>query len=129
MILSDRAVYLNNLVTIGPIKLVLTATVIEHARKRKRQRKTSKQRTASKAKKQMAAMGIVVGGMRADSTEEGAKAERKPDAEATQEEKRGKLYKWRLAQFNMAGARKGGRTKWEELTQFMEENKLHGIAL
>ena len=59
-------------------------------------------------------MGIVVGGMRADSAEEGAEAEHKPDAEATEEEKRGKLltmYKWKLAQFNMAGARKGGGTK------------------
>ena len=73
----------------------------------------------------MTAMGIVVGGMRADSTEEGAEAEHSPNAEATEEEKRGKLltiYKWRLAQFNMADARKGGGTKWEGLAQFMEEH-------
>ena len=34
-ILSDRAVYINNLVTIGPTRPVLTARVIEHARNRK----------------------------------------------------------------------------------------------
>ena len=60
-----------------PSKPVLTARVIEQARKRKRQRKTSKQRRISKAKQQMTAMGIVVGGLRADSgaAEEGAEAE------------------------------------------------------
>jgi hypothetical protein len=77
---SDRALYINNLVTLGPSKPVLTARVIEHAKKRKRQRKTSKQRTSSKAKKQMSTMGIVVGGMRADSAEKVAEAEHKPDA-------------------------------------------------
>ena len=47
-------------------------------------------------------------------------------------EKRGKLltiYKWKLAQFNMVDARKVGGTKWEGLAQFMDEHKLHGIAL
>ena len=75
MILSDRAVCINRLVTIGPTTPVLTARVIEHAKERTRQRKTRKQRTVSKDKKQMIAMGIVVGGLRADSIEEGAKAE------------------------------------------------------
>ena len=132
MVSSDRALYINNLVTLGPSKPVLTARVIEHAEKRKRQMKTSKQRISSKAKRQMSTMGIVVGGMRADSAEEGAEAEHKPDAEITEEEKRGKLlaiYKWKLAQFNMADARKGGGTKWEGLAQFMDEHKLHDIAL
>jgi hypothetical protein len=136
IIVSDRAVYINNLVTVGPSKPVLTARIIEHAKKRKRQRKTSKQRTSSKAKKQLTTMGIVVGGMRADSAEEGAEegaeAEHKPGAEITEEEKRGKLltiYKWKLAQFNMADARKGGGAKWEGLALFMDEHKLHGIAL
>ena len=110
----------------------MTARVIELAKTRKRQRKTSKQRIVSKAKKQMTAIGIVVGGMRVDSPEEGAEAEHKPDAEATEEEKRGKqltIYKWRLAQFNMVDARKGGGTKWEGSAQFMEEHRLYGIAL
>ena len=52
-------------------------------------------------------MDIAVGGVRADSAEEGAEAEHKPDAEITEEEKRGKLltiYKWELAQFNMDDA-------------------------
>ena len=136
IIASDRAVYINNLVTVGPSKPALTARIIEHAKKRKRQRKTSKQRASSKAKKQLTTMGIVVGGMRADSSkegdEEGAEAEHKPDAEITEEEKRGKLlmiYKWKLAQFNMADARKGGGAKWEGLALFMDEHKLHGIAL
>ena len=99
---------------IGPTTPVLTARVIEHAKKRKRQVKISKQSTSSKAKKQMPAMGIVVGGMRADSTQEGAEVEHKPDAEATKEEKRGKLlkmYKWEPAQFCMADENKGGGTK------------------
>ena len=48
---SGRAIYINNLGALGPSKPVLTARVIEHAKKRKRQRKTSKQRTSSKAKK------------------------------------------------------------------------------
>ena len=39
----------------------------------------------------MTAMGIVVGGMGAASTEAGVEVEHKPDAEATEEEKRG-LY-------------------------------------
>ena len=50
----------------------------------------------------------------------------------TEEEKRGKLltmHKWALAQFNMADARKGEGTKWEGLALFMDEHKLHGIAL
>ena len=51
------------------------ARVIEHAEKRKRQRKTSRQRVSSKAKKHLIAMGIVMGGMRADSIEEGAEAD------------------------------------------------------
>ena len=45
-------------------------------------------------------MGIIVGGMRADSTEEEAEAQEEPDAEITEEEKLGKritLYTWRLA--------------------------------
>ena len=80
-------------------------------------------------------MGIIVGGIRADSTdstEEAAAAEERPDAELTEQEKLGKLitlYKWRLAQFNMADAKKGGGTKWEGLAQFMEEHRLHGVAL
>ena len=64
--------------------LTARARVIEHAEKRKRQRKTSKQRTSSKAKTKMSTMGIVVGGMRADSAEEGAEAEHKPYAEITE---------------------------------------------
>ena len=39
------------------------------------------------------------------------------------------IYKWKLAQFNMADARKGGGTKWKGLAMFMDEHKLHGIAL
>ena len=109
MVSSGRAIYINNLVTLGPSTPVLAARVNEHAGKRKRQRKTSKQRASSKAKTQLTTMGIVVGGMRADSAEEGAGAERKPEPEITEEEKRGKLltiHKWKLAQFNMADARK-----------------------
>ena len=49
---SGRAIYINNLVTVGPSKPVLAARLIEQARKRKRQRKTSKQRRISKAKQQ-----------------------------------------------------------------------------
>ena len=139
---SGRAIYINNLVTVGPSKPVLTARVIEQARKRKRQRKTSKQRRISKAKQQMTAMGIVVGGLRADSgaAEEGAEAEKgtddegEPEPEITEEqpERLGKLitlYKWRLAQFNMSDAKRGGGAKWRGLSQLMEEHKLHGIAL
>ena len=137
---SGRAIYINNLVTVGPSKPVLTARVIEQARKRKRQRKTSKQRRISKAKQQMTAMGIVVGGLRADSgaAEEGAEAEKgtgdeeEHEAEITEEQRLGKLitlYKWRLAQFNMSDAKRGGGAKWRGLSQLMEEHKLHGIAL
>ena len=70
--------------------------------------------------------------MRADSAEEGAEAEHMPDPGITEEEKRGKLltiHKWKLAQFNMADARKGGGTKWEDLALFMNEHTLHGITL
>ena len=133
---SGRAIYINNLVNVGPSKPMLTARIIDHAKKRKRQRKTSKQRTSSEAKKQLTTMGIVVGGMRADSAEEGAEesveAEHEPDAEITEEEKRGNIltiYKWKLAQSNMTDARKGGGAKWEGLALFMDEHKLHGIAL
>ena len=38
-------------------------------------------------------------------------------------------YKRKLAQFNMADARKGDGTEWEGLAQIMEEHTLHGIAL
>ena len=82
---------------------MLSARVIEHAEKRKRQRETSKQRASSKANTQLSTMSIVVGGTRADSAEEVAEAERKPDPEITEEEERGKLltmHKWKLAQFN-----------------------------
>ena len=131
---NGRAIYINNLVTMGPSKPVLTARVIEHAQRRKKQRKTSKQRRVSKAKKQMTAMGIIVGGLRADSgeAEEGAEAEEEEGAEITEKEKLGKLitlYKWRLAQFNMSDAKRGGGAKWRGLSQLMEEHKLHGIAL
>ena len=131
---NGRAIYINKLVTVGPSEPALTARVMEHAQKRKRQRKTSKQRRISKANKQMTAMGITVGGLRADSggTEEGAGAEERDETEITEEQKLGKLitlYKWRLAQFNMADARRGGGAKWEGLSQLMEEHKLHGIAL
>ena len=66
---NGRAICINNLVTVGPSAPVLTARVGEHARRRKRQRKTSTQRRISRAKKQMTAMGmdIIVGGLRADS--------------------------------------------------------------
>ena len=82
---NGRAIYINNLVTVGPSKPVLTARVIEHARKRKRQKKTSRQRRVSKKNKQMTALGIIVGGLRADSEEleEGAEAEEKTEAEIT----------------------------------------------
>ena len=36
---NDRAIYINRLLTVGPSEAVLTARVIEHARKRKKQRK------------------------------------------------------------------------------------------
>ena len=90
---SGRAICINNLVTVGPSKPVLTARVIEHARKRKRQRKTSRQRRISKANRQMTAMGIIVGGLRADSgeIEEGAEDEEKDEAEITEKQKLGKL--------------------------------------
>ena len=107
---NGRAIYNNNLVTLGPSKPVLAARVIEHPEKRKRQRKTSRQRASSKAKTRLTPMSIVVGDMRADSTEEGAEAEHMPDPGITEEEKRGKLltiHKWKLAQFNMAYARTG----------------------
>ena len=83
---NDRAIYINKLVTLGLSEHVLTARVIEHAQKRKRQRKTSKQRRLSKASKQMTAMGIIVGGLRSDSgdTEEGAGAEGEEGAEITE---------------------------------------------
>ena len=85
-------------------------------------------------------MGIVVGGLRADSgaAEEGAEAEKgtgdeeEHEAEITEEQRLGKLitlYKWRLAQFNMSDAKRGGGAKWRGLSQLMEEHKLHGIAL
>ena len=96
-------------------------------------KKTRRQRAASKSKRQMATMGIVVGGLRADSLSKGeADTEESREDTITEEEKVGKLItlrKWRLAQFNMADARKGGGVKWEGLSQFMEEHKLHGIAL
>ena len=84
---------------------MLTARVIEHAEKRKRQRKTSRYRASSEAKNQLTTMGIVVGGMTADSADEGAGAGHLPDPGTTEEEKRGKhltTHKWKLAQFNMA---------------------------
>ena len=107
---NDRAIYINKLVTVGLSEHVLTARVIEHAQKRKRQRKTSKQRRLSKANRQMTAMGITVGGLRSDSgdTEEGAGAEGEEQAEITEAQRLGKLitlYKWRLAQFNMSDAK------------------------
>ena len=52
--------------------------------------------------------------------------------EIIEKEKLGKLvplYKWRLAQFYMSGATRGGGAKWEGLSQLMEEHALHGIAL
>ena len=57
---SGRAIYINNLVTLGPSKPVMTARVIEHAEKRRRQRRTSRQRASSKAKNQLDPMGVVV---------------------------------------------------------------------
>jgi hypothetical protein len=131
---NGRAIYINNLVTVGPSKHVLTARVIEHEQREKEQRKTSKRRRVSNAKKQMTAMGIIVGGLGADSgeAEEGAGSEEEEEAEVTEKEKLGKLitlYKWRLAQFNMADAKKGGGAKWRGLSELMEEHKLHGIAL
>ena len=112
----------------------MTARVMQHARERKRQRKTSRQRRISKANKQMTAMGITVGGLRADpgGIGEGAEAEEEHEAEVIEEQKLGKLitlYKWRLAQFNISDAKRGGAAKWEGLSQLMEEHKLHGIAL
>ena len=55
-----------------------------------------------------------------------------PDPGIAEEEKRGKLltiHKWKLAQFNMVDARKRNGTKWEGVALFMDEHKLHGIAL
>ena len=63
---NDRAIYINRLVTVGISEHVLTARVIEHAQKRKRRRKTSKQRRLSKADRQMTSMGITMGGLRSD---------------------------------------------------------------
>ena len=131
---NDRAIYINKLVTVGLSEHVLSARVIEHAQKRKRQRKTSKQRRLSKASKEMTAMGITVGGLRSDSgdTGEGAGAEGEGGAEITEAQRLGKiitLYRYRLAQFNVSGAKRGEGAKWEGLTQLMEEHKLHGIAL
>ena len=82
----------------------------------------------------MTSMGITVGGLRSDSgdTEEGAGAEGEEQAEITEAQRLGKLitlYKWRLAQFSMSDATRGGGAKWEGLSQLMEEHKLHGIAL
>ena len=79
----------------------------------------------------MTAMGITIGGLRSDSgdTEEGAGAEGEDEAETTEEQKLGKLitlYKWRLAQFNMSDAKRGGGAKWDGLAQLMEEHKLRG---
>ena len=75
---SGRAIYINKLVTVSPFEAVLTARVMQHARGRKGQRETSKHRQVSKANKQMTAMGITVGGLRADSggIEEGVGAEK-----------------------------------------------------
>ena len=78
---SGRVIYIINLVTLGPSKPVPTTRVIEHAEKRKRHMKTSRQRASSKAKKQLAAMSTVVGDTRADSAEEGAEAEYKGSEE------------------------------------------------
>ena len=130
---SGRAIYINNLVTVGPSKPVLTTRVIDHARKRRRQKKTSRQRRILKRDKQMTAMGIIVGGLRADpgELEEGAEAEEEAGAEIIEKDKLGKLiisYKWRLAQFNMSDAKRGGGAKWRGLSQLMEEHKLHGPA-
>jgi hypothetical protein len=88
---NGRAIYINNLVTVGPSKPVLTARVIEHAQRRKKQRKTSKRRRVSNAKKQMTAMGIIVGGLKPDSgeAEEGVGAEEEEEAEITEKEKSG----------------------------------------
>ena len=61
---SGRAIYIDTLVTVGPSNPILTARVVEHAKKRKRQMKISKQKTASKVKTQMTAIGIVMGGIR-----------------------------------------------------------------
>lgn len=134
MVAGDRAIYINTSVTVGPAMPVLMARVIEHAKRRGRQRKTSKQRRKSKANKQMTAMGIVVGGIRADSKGDGEEAadEVGDKPEITEEQKLGKLiklYKWRLAQFNISDAKRGGGAKWEGLAQLMDEHKLHGIAL
>ena len=80
-------------------------------------------------------MGITVGGMRFDSTlqnEEGEEMNGPSNEPITEEEKVGKLItirKWRLAQLNMADAKKGGGAKWLGLAQFMDAHKLHGIAL
>ena len=109
---NGRAIYINNLIIVGPSKPVLTARAMAHAQKRKRQRKTSKQRRVSKTKKQMTAMGIIVRGLRADSeeTKEGAEAKEEGGAETTEKEKMGKPitpYTWRLAQFNMSDSKRG----------------------
>ena len=137
---NDRAIYINKLVTIGPSEAVLAARVMEQARRRKRQRETSRQRRISKANKQMTAMGIMVGGLRADSggveegtgAEDGTGAGEGAEPETTEEQRLGKLitlYKWRLAQFNISDAKRGGGAKWKGISQLMAEHKLHGIAL
>ena len=111
---SGRAIYINTLVTVGSSQSILTTRVNEHAAKRKKRRKTSKQRAASKAQQRLTAMGIIVGGMGADSNEEEAEAQDEPDTELTEKEKLGKLitlYKWRFAQFNISDAKRGGGNK------------------
>ena len=82
----------------------------------------------------MPTISIIVGGLRADSgeIEGGAEPVEKDKAEITEEEKLDKLitlYKWRLAQFNMADAKRGGGVKLEGLSELMEEDKPHGISL
>ena len=131
----DRAIYINKLVILGLSEHVLTTRAIEHAQKRKGRRKPSKQRRLSKANRQTTPMGITVGGLRSDSgdTEEEARAEGEEQTEITEAQRIGKLitlYTWRLAQFNMSDAKRGGGgAKREGLSQLMGEHKLHGIAL
>ena len=90
-VLSGKVVYIDNLVTIGPSRPVMVARAIEHAKQRQTQRKTSKQRAVSEAKKQMTAMCTIVGGVRVDSPEDSANAEEETAAEITEEQKREKL--------------------------------------
>ena len=68
---GGRAVYINTSVTVGPPRHVMIARILEHATKRAKRKKTRRQRATSKAKRQMTAMGIMLGGMRADSLREG----------------------------------------------------------